>query len=193
MYTHTDSRYTFISPTISSLCREGTMEFIEEVGLSALVDIVVCGDDQVEKFREFVFFQNSLSISRFPDQSQTPITCSTYVINWAYLLTRLSWWVEYSKIEPRRIAHCSHHDGPSDYSDDDHVGDVVEVGDTPADTVMGRAAGLGLTVGVLRFFTSIVFIISFQSTTWDIILCYHFYVSSSAELVSPRTSTTPTW
>ena len=91
MYTHTDSRYTFISPTISSHCREGTMEFIEEVGLSALVDIVVCGDDQVKKLREFVFFQNPLSISRFPNQSRTPITCSTYVINWAYLLTRLSW------------------------------------------------------------------------------------------------------
>ena len=55
------------------------------------------------------------------------------------------------------MTHCSHHDGPSDNSD------VVEVGDTPADTVMGRAAGVGLTVGVLRFFTSIVFIISFQS------------------------------
>ena len=39
--------------------------------------------------------------------------------------------------------------------DDAHAGDAVEVGDTPADTVMGRAAGLGLTVGVLRFFTGI--------------------------------------
>ena len=36
--------------------------------------------------------------------------------------------------------------------EDAHAGDAVEVGDTPADTVMGRAAGLGLTVGVLRFF-----------------------------------------
>ena len=67
------------------------MEFIEEVGLSALVDIVVCGDDQVEKLREFVFFQNPLSISRFPNQSQTPITCSTFVISWAYLSIRRSW------------------------------------------------------------------------------------------------------
>ena len=46
--------------------------------------------------------------------------------------------------------------------DDGHVGDVAEVGDTPADTVMGRAAGVGLTVGVLRFFLSIIFIISFH-------------------------------
>ena len=60
-----------------------------------------------------------------------------------------------------------------DYSDDNdadyggHAGDddhnVAEVGDTPADTVMGRAAGVGLTVGVLRFFSSIIFIIIFQS------------------------------
>ena len=27
----------------------------------------------------------------------------------------------------------------------------VKVGDTPADTVMGKAAGVGLNVGVLRF------------------------------------------
>ena len=27
----------------------------------------------------------------------------------------------------------------------------VEVGDTPADTLMGKAAGVGLNVGVLRF------------------------------------------
>ena len=49
----------------------------------------------------------------------------------------------------------------NDGGDDAHAGDAVEVGDTPADTVMGRAAGLGLTVGVLRFFTSII--ISFLS------------------------------
>ena len=66
------------------------MEFVEEVGLSALVDMVVCGDDQVEKLTEH-FFKNSLSTSRSLNQSQTPITCFTFVINWAYLLTRLSW------------------------------------------------------------------------------------------------------
>ena len=27
----------------------------------------------------------------------------------------------------------------------------VQMGDTPADTVMGKAAGVGLNVGVLRF------------------------------------------
>ena len=28
------------------------MEFVEEVGLSALIDMIVCGDDQVEKLRK---------------------------------------------------------------------------------------------------------------------------------------------
>ena len=65
------------------------MEFVEEVGLSALVDMIVCGDDQVEKLREHFF--KKIFISRSLDQSQTPITCFTFVISWAYLLTRLSW------------------------------------------------------------------------------------------------------
>ena len=52
-------------------------------------------------------------------------------------------------------------DDSADNDGGDDAGDAVEVGDTPADTVMGRAAGLGLTVGVLRFFTSII--ISFLS------------------------------
>ena len=30
-------------------CREGTLEFVEGVGLSSLVDLIVCGDDQVKK------------------------------------------------------------------------------------------------------------------------------------------------
>ena len=34
-----------------SNCRESTVEFVERVGLSTLVDIVVCGDDQVGKFK----------------------------------------------------------------------------------------------------------------------------------------------
>ena len=56
-----DSRYMLsfieIHPhcTVISHSREGTMEFVEEVGLSALVDMIVCGDDQVEKLREHFF------------------------------------------------------------------------------------------------------------------------------------------
>ena len=34
-----------------SNCRESTLEFVERVGLSTLVDIVVCGDDQVRKLK----------------------------------------------------------------------------------------------------------------------------------------------
>ena len=28
-------------------CRESTLEFVERVGISSLVDMIVCGDDQV--------------------------------------------------------------------------------------------------------------------------------------------------
>jgi len=76
--------------------REGTMEFVEEVGLSALVDMIVCGDDQISR----------------------------------------------SKPDPHNLLYICDKLGIS-------VDKAVMVGDTPADTVMGRAAGLGLTVGVL--------------------------------------------
>ena len=45
---------------------------------------------------------------------------------------------------------------------------VVKVGDTPADTVMGKAAGVGLNVGVLRFTVTfrITLLVS-NAITWE--------------------------
>ena len=76
--------------------REGTEEFLERLNLSHLVDIVVCGDDDV-------------SVAK-PDPHNAIHICKELNID------------------------------PSD---------AIMVGDTPADTIMGQAANLGLTIGVL--------------------------------------------
>jgi len=76
--------------------RESTLEFVERVGISSLVDMIVCGDDQVSK----------------------------------------------SKPDPHNVLYICEKFGIS-------TDKTVMVGDTPADTVMGKAAGVGLNVGVL--------------------------------------------
>jgi len=76
--------------------RESTLEFVERVGISSLVDMIVCGDDQVSK----------------------------------------------SKPDPHNVLYICEKLGIS-------ADKTVMVGDTPADTVMGKAAGVGLNVGVL--------------------------------------------
>ena len=54
----------------------------------------------------------------------------------------------------------------------------VKVGDTPADTVMGKAAGVGLNVGVLRFTgTYRITLLVSETITFRITLfkqCHHF-------------------
>merc|ERR1712106_369584 len=76
--------------------REGTVEFLERLSLSHLVDIVVCGDDEV-------------SLAR-PDPHNAIHICKELNID---------------------------------------LSEAIMVGDTPADTIMGQAANLGLTIGVL--------------------------------------------
>ena len=76
--------------------REGTVEFLERLNLSQLVDIVVCGDDKV-------------SVSK-PDPHNAIHICKELNID---------------------------------------LSEAIMVGDTPADTIMGQAANLGLTIGVL--------------------------------------------
>ena len=76
--------------------REGTEEFLERLNLSNLVDIVVCGDDDV-------------SVAK-PDPHNAIHICKELNID---------------------------------------LSDAIMVGDTPADTIMGQAANLGLTIGVL--------------------------------------------
>jgi len=76
--------------------REGTVEFLERLNLSHLVDIVVCGDDKV-------------SVSK-PDPHNAIHICKELNID---------------------------------------LSEAIMVGDTPADTIMGQAANLGLTIGVL--------------------------------------------
>jgi len=76
--------------------REGTIEFLERMGLQSMVDIIVCGDDEVSKSK--------------PDPHNAEYICTQLGVN------------------------CS---------------DAIMVGDTPADTIMGQAANLGLTIGVL--------------------------------------------
>merc|ERR1712141_35696 len=76
--------------------REGTVEFLERMGLQSMVDIIVCGDDEVSKSK--------------PDPHNAEYICSQLGVK------------------------CS---------------EAIMVGDTPADTIMGQAANLGLTIGVL--------------------------------------------
>merc|ERR1711892_617086 len=76
--------------------REGTVEFLERLSLSYLVDIVVCGDDEV-------------SVAK-PDPNNAIHICKELNID---------------------------------------LSEAIMVGDTPADTIMGQAANLGLTIGVL--------------------------------------------
>jgi len=76
--------------------REGTVEFLERMGLQSMVDIIVCGDDEVSKSK--------------PDPHNAEYICNQLGVN------------------------CS---------------EAIMVGDTPADTIMGQAANLGLTIGVL--------------------------------------------
>ena len=76
--------------------REGTVEFLERLNLSHLVDIVVCGDDEV-------------SVAK-PDPHNAIHICKELNID---------------------------------------LSEAIMVGDTPADTIMGQAANLGLTIGVL--------------------------------------------
>jgi len=76
--------------------REGTIEFLERMGLESMVDIIVCGDDEVSKSK--------------PDPHNAEYICDQLGVN------------------------CS---------------EAIMVGDTPADTIMGQAANLGLTIGVL--------------------------------------------
>jgi len=76
--------------------REGTIEFLERMGLQSMVDIIVCGDDEVSKSK--------------PDPHNAEYICKELGVN------------------------CS---------------EAIMVGDTPADTIMGQAANLGLTIGVL--------------------------------------------
>merc|ERR1719209_2080903 len=76
--------------------REGTIEFLERMGLQSMVDIIVCGDDEVSKSK--------------PDPHNAEYICKELGVN------------------------CS---------------EAIMVGDTPADTIMGQSANLGLTIGVL--------------------------------------------
>merc|ERR1711892_1453779 len=76
--------------------REGTVEFLERLSLSHLVDIVVCGDDEVSL----------------------------------------------AKPDPYNAIHIG-----KELNID--LSEAIMVGDTPADTIMGQAANLGLTIGVL--------------------------------------------
>jgi len=76
--------------------REGTQEFLERLNLTHLVDIVVCGDDDV-------------SVAK-PDPHNAIHICNELSID---------------------------------------LSEAIMVGDTPADTIMGQAANLGLTIGVL--------------------------------------------
>ena len=76
--------------------REGTQEFLERLNLTHLVDIVVCGDDDV-------------SVAK-PDPHNAIHICNELSIDRS---------------------------------------EAIMVGDTPADTIMGQAANLGLTIGVL--------------------------------------------
>jgi len=76
--------------------REGTVEFLERLNLSHLVDIVVCGDDAV-------------SVSK-PDPHNAVHICKELNVD---------------------------------------LSEAIMVGDTPADTIMGQTANLGLTIGVL--------------------------------------------
>jgi len=76
--------------------REGTIEFLERMGLQSMVDIIVCGDDEVSKSK--------------PDPHNAEYICAQLGVK------------------------CS---------------EAIMVGDTPADTIMGQAANLGLTIGVL--------------------------------------------
>merc|ERR1719481_584860 len=76
--------------------REGTVEFLERLSLTDLVDLVICGDDPESKSK--------------PDPHNAMYIC------------------EHLGVEPS---------------------DAIMVGDTPADTIMGQAANLGLTIGVL--------------------------------------------
>merc|ERR1711872_400318 len=76
--------------------REGTEEFLERLNLKPLVDVIVCGDDEV-------------SVSK-PDPHNAIHICKELDID---------------------------------------LSEAIMVGDTPADTIMGQAANLGLTIGVL--------------------------------------------
>merc|ERR1712117_911480 len=76
--------------------REGTLEFLDRLNLTSLVDMVVCGDDKV-------------SVSK-PDPHNALHICKELNIE---------------------------------------LSEAIMVGDTPADTIMGQAANLGLTIGVL--------------------------------------------
>jgi len=76
--------------------REGTMEFLERMGLLSMVDIIVCGDDKESK----------------------------------------------SKPHPHNAEYICQELGVA-------CSEAIMVGDTPADTIMGQAANLGLTIGVL--------------------------------------------
>merc|ERR1711962_1165339 len=76
--------------------REGTIEFLERMGLESMVDIIVCGDDEASKSK--------------PDPHNAKYICEQLGVK------------------------CS---------------EAIMVGDTPADTIMGQAANLGLTIGVL--------------------------------------------
>jgi len=76
--------------------REGTVQFLERMGLVSMVDCLVCGDDPFSKPK--------------PDKHNALHICAEL------------------GVEPHN---------------------AIMVGDTPADTIMGQAANLGLTIGVL--------------------------------------------
>jgi len=76
--------------------REGTVEFLERLNLTDLVDMVVCGDDKESRSK--------------PDPHNARYICETLNAN---------------------------------------LSEAIMVGDTPADTLMGQSANLGLTIGVL--------------------------------------------
>lgn len=76
--------------------REGTVQFLDRMGLVSMVDCIVCGDDSFSKPK--------------PDAHNALYIC------------------EQLGVEPHN---------------------AIMVGDTPADTIMGQAANLGLTIGVL--------------------------------------------
>lgn len=76
--------------------REGTLEFLDRLNLSDLVDLVVCGDDPESK----------------------------------------------SKPNPHNARYICEKLNAS-------LSEAIMVGDTPADTLMGQTANLGLTIGVL--------------------------------------------
>ena len=71
--------------------REGTVEFLEKLGLDDMVDMVVCGDDKVTKLSP-----TSSAVVNFVPRSQNPsrtlTTPSSSAESWGPRAARRSWW-----------------------------------------------------------------------------------------------------